>query len=152
MEFKVYLAGPIRGLTYSGSTSWRDEVKSKFHPSIVAYSPLRGKEKLLASLPVLDERTHPVDHVLTLPQGIVARDRYDVLSSDLIFVNLIGATTVSIGTVCEIAWGYDRGKPIVLAMEEGNPHWHPFIKTLAGFIVPTLEDAVEATHQILLSE
>src|SRR5690554_4717505 len=117
MEFKVYLAGPIRGLTYAGSASWRDEVKAKFYPGIVAYSPLRGKEELLASPPVLDERTHPVDHVLTLPQGIVARDRYDVLSSDLIFVNLIGAADISIGTVCEIAWGYDHNKPIVLAME-----------------------------------
>jgi len=150
MEFKVYLAGPIRGLTFVGSTSWRNYVKNLFRPEIIAYSPLRGKDEVLANLPIIDDRTNPVNHPLTLRKGVVTRDRYDVLSSDLIFVNLLGAHEKSIGTMFELAWAHDHGKPIVLAMEDkGNPHDHTFVREVAGFVLPTLEEAVVITHHIL---
>lgn len=147
---KVYLGGPIRGLTYDVGVGWRDLVTEMLAPEITAFSPLRGKAEILANVPVMDSSVHPVDHVLTSPKGIVSRDHYDVVSCDLIFVNFLGTDRVSIGTISEIAWGYQIGKPIVVAMEDNNVHRHPFVTEQAGFIVGTLEEAVHITRSILL--
>jgi len=41
---KVYLAGPIKGLTYTGATDWRDEAKDALYDiGIAGYSPMRAK-------------------------------------------------------------------------------------------------------------
>ena len=43
---KIYLAGPICGLTYDGAQEWRDTFRKEIDPRIEAFSPLRGKEYL----------------------------------------------------------------------------------------------------------
>ena len=151
-KFKVYLGGPIKGLTYEGATTWRHFVADRLAPEIVVYSPLRAKKAVLQHLPVLDSNTHPVNHPLTTQKGIMRRDRWDVMTCDLLFVNFLEATEPSQGTDFEIAWAFDHDKPIVVAMQQGNPHWHPMVLESAGFILPTLEEAIHITKAILLPD
>jgi len=40
-------------------------------------------------------------------------------------------------------------KPLVLVMEEGNPHDHPMLREATGFRVPDLGTAVEVLDRIL---
>lgn len=146
-EFLVYLAGPITGTSFGECTDWREYVKSKFPPEIIALSPMRGKTYLSHEKSI----SHSYEQMpLSSGKGINARDFNDVMRCDLVFVNFIGATKVSIGTVLEIGWAKPLLKPVVLAMEEGNIHEHCMIENSAGFIVPDLDQAIEIAKSVLL--
>lgn len=145
----VYLGGPITGLTYDDGNEWRSFASEwLWQEGIRPYSPLRAKE-YLRHVGILDKQYHELN-VLSGPKGITTRDRFDVMRCDLLLVSFIGAERVSIGTVMEIAWADMLRKPIVVAMEEVNPHRHEMLTTAAGFVVETLEEALSLTRAILL--
>lgn len=143
-NYKVYLSGPITGLTVEQAIGWTDYAKDKLWDdySIVGYRPLRGKNNLPneKELSAMGYEESPI----STAKGIVGRDRYDVESCDVILVNLLGAKRVSIGTVFEIAWAYSLHKPIVLVMEKtGNLHHHAFITETCTYWVNDLDYALE---------
>lgn len=149
MKPSVYLAGPVTGLTYSGATDWREYVTRGLDPDITAYSPLRAKY-YLAGLTTIED-SHGDLHVMSTPKAIYARDLYDCRTRDLIFVNMLGATRVSIGTVMEIAWGAAFNKPVVLVMEEkNNLHEHSMLKEACMYRVETLDEGIFVTRALLL--
>lgn len=146
---KVYLAGPITGLTYEQAESWRTEVRAVLEPAgIECYSPLRSKAyfKDVGTI-----GTAPFKQALSSDRGILARDHWDCRTADIIFVNLLGATERGTGTTMEIAWGVAYDKLLVVCMEdEGNVHDHPMIREAIDFRFANLIDAVLATKAILL--
>ena len=150
----VYLAGPITGLTYDDGNEWREEVQAElFYANITAFSPLRAKN-FLREIGVLDNAGKPDSAYLGLnplsePKGITTRDRFDCQRSDMVLVNLEGAEKVSIGTMIELGWADAARRPIVIAMEEDNPHRHAMVNEVAGFIVPTLSEAVAVVKAVL---
>lgn len=146
---KVYLAGPITGLSYKESTEWRDIAAQELsYAGIEAYSPLRFKSYLAQykSMP------HTSNYPLSTARGMFTRDYNDCMRADVILVNLKGAKTVSIGTVMEIAWAKAFNKPVVLLTDEdcNNIHEHPLINECVGFRVFKLEDAIEMVKAVLL--
>jgi nucleoside 2-deoxyribosyltransferase len=144
---KVYLAGPIKGLTYGGATDWRTQVEEYFKPhGIEALSPMRGKEDLKNLFEVMPDQ---YESVLSTSKAIVTRDHNDVFTSDVILVNLLYAETVSIGTVSELAWAHSYKKPTVVAMEEGGLHEHPFVTEFTGFRTHSLSEAIETVFWVL---
>jgi nucleoside 2-deoxyribosyltransferase len=151
----VYLAGPITGLTYDDGQDWREFAKAQLDDAgINAFSPLRAKQHLRA-LGVLDNAGKPDSkyiglNALSEPSGITTRDRFDCMGRDLVLVNFLGATQVSIGTCIELGWADAARRPIVIAMEEDNIHRHAMANQVAGFIVPTLEDALTVCKAVLL--
>jgi nucleoside 2-deoxyribosyltransferase len=151
-QFKVYLAGPITGLTFDTATDWRVSMRSKVgHMSggrIECYSPLRSKG-YLAEVGTIEDSYE--DHPLSSQRGIMTRDRFDVMSSDLVMVNFLGTGRVSIGTVMEIAWADMLRKPIVMAIEEsGNLHDHSMVREAAGYRVESLDAAAGLICMVLL--
>lgn len=151
----VYLAGPITGLTYDEGNDWREAVREDLEAvGITAYSPLRAKN-FLRAIGVLDSAGTPDSAYMGLnplsePKGITARDRFDATRSDVVLMNLLGATRVSIGTMIEAGWADAARRPIVIAMEEDNVHRHAMLNEVAGFIVPTLEEAVAVVKAVLI--
>lgn len=145
----VYLAGPITGLSYDGATDWRDQAIQIFAGAgIDAYSPLRSKNYLLEETSVADCYD---DIVMSSQRGIYARDYYDCRTKDAIFVNLLNAERVSIGTVMEIAWATAYEKPIVLVMEkEGNIHEHAMLREACPLRVDNLHDGYHIMKSLLL--
>ena len=138
---RVYLAGPISGLTYEGCTDWREfaqEELSKF--DIEGVSPMRSKSILKKYATIADE--YP-KHVLSTAKGITHRDMWDVRRCDIVLVNFVGAESVSIGTVLEIGAAYALSKPIVLCMEKGNIHRHAMVSTMCGWELDTLEKGID---------
>ncbi len=144
--YHVYLAGPISGLTFADSEDWRGYVAERLPPHIQALSPLRAKD-YLKSRGVLAGAYD--EHPLSTAKGITTRDRFDVMRSDLVLFNLLGARQVSIGTVMEIAWADAFRKPSVVAIEPGNVHWHQMVEMCSGFMVPDLDQAIELVKAIL---
>ena len=145
---KVYLAGPITGESWGTATDWRKYVIEQLSPDIDGFSPLRAKN-------YLNEETNIADSyeaiVLSSQRGIFARDSYDCMNCDLILVNLLGASKVSIGTVMEIAWGWAFRKPIILVMEDdANIHEHSMLREACPFRVRTLDEGIHITKALLL--
>jgi len=153
---KVYLAGPITGLTWEECTVWRNKVVAELKLfDIQCFSPLRAKKYIADTLGVNGNvkvaDSYP-EFVLSSPKGITTRDRYDATRCDVLFVNFLGVKRISIGTVLEIAWADSKRIPIIIVMEKDNPHQHSMITECAGFIVPTVKEGIDIVKAILMVE
>lgn len=133
----VYLAGPISGISYNKSTNWRTHTIAKLPKWISTLSPLRGKEFLECESSIKNSYENSA---LASAKGINTRDYNDVKRSSAVFVNLLGAAKISIGTVMEIAWARAFQKPVVCVMEKNNIHHHAMLDYACGYIVETPED------------
>lgn len=145
---RVYLAGPIKGLTYGESTDWRVTVAEELtERGIQVYSPMRGKEYLAQEKGPLKDT---YDSVLSNQRAIFDRDKFDVHRADVLLVNLLDAPAVSIGTMFEVAWAKQADIPVVLVIEDaGNLHDHAFVRESASFRVNTLQQAVFVIARML---
>jgi len=148
MRPKVYLAGPVTGESFDGATTWRDRVSELIEPEMVGYSPLRTFDHLLQETKLEDTYDH---NILSTQRGIFARCTQDVDLSNALFVNLLGANRVSIGTVMELSWAWDRRIPTILVMEnEGNVHEHAMIREACPWRADNIEDGVDLLRRIML--
>jgi nucleoside 2-deoxyribosyltransferase len=146
---KIYLAGPISGLAYSGAQDWRDNVSNAlWKVGLIGYSPLRAKG-YLRSAGVIEQSYE--NHPLSTDRGITSRDRWDVMTCDAVLFNLLGATKrVSVGTCIEFGWADAFRKPIIVVMEPNlqNVHDHPMTREVTNFRVETLDEAVVLLDRI----
>lgn len=151
----VYLAGPISGLNFDGATEWRDAVVAELaEAGIKGLSPMRAKEYLRDAYDAqggFSATCVEYGHLSCLsgPRGIMTRDRFDATRCDVLLVNLLGATRISIGTMMEIAWADLCRTPIVCVMEEGNVHEHAMVNEAIGFRCGDLAEAVTVVKAIL---
>lgn len=154
MKPLVYLAGPISGLNFEGATDWRDQVKNHFDQfGVKALSPLREQEHLKEVGIFTDsaKETSRLKSPMSTPKGLTIRDRWDAMRCDVLLVNLLDATKVSIGTVMEIAWADSKNIPIVCAIEDDhtNIHEHAMLNHCIGYRARDLWGAVDLVRQLL---
>jgi hypothetical protein len=142
----IFLAGPLRGMSFKDVADWRQYVGSKLPDDVIAFSALRGKPYLVNAN--ILEAEYP-EHLLSTPQGTITRDRYDVFRCDALFVNFLNSTTVSIGTIMEMAWADSQRTPVILVMEKGNIHDHPFVRQLAAYITADLDEAIQTAINVV---
>jgi len=135
---RVYLAGPITGSSYGTVTEWRDILTERLKGTAQCLSPMRMKQYLSKEKEIADSYANTT---LSNPRAITTRDRWDAMRCDILVVNFLGATKVSIGTILEIAWADSKRIPIILIMEDDNIHKHSMVMECAGFVVKTLEEA-----------
>ena len=145
---RVYLAGPITGLTFGGCTDWREYAQKDLATAgISGISPMRAKDYLRSESIVGDSYENTV---LSCGKGITTRDRWDTMNADLVLVNLLGAERVSIGTMIEFGWADAARNPVITVMEkEGNVHDHSMQREITGFRVETLEEGLNVAKAIL---
>jgi nucleoside 2-deoxyribosyltransferase len=141
-EKLVYLAGPISGAAEERMSSWREQFKKHLKEDIFCLSPLRDA---IDSTP---------DHPLTIEKlrhghSAVSRDRMDVMRCDVVVANFLAARNISIGTVGEIFWADAYRKPVIVVMEDENPHFHLFILELAAWRFKSLEEAAIKVNVLL---
>ncbi len=162
---KIYLAGPIKSLTYAEATDWRVEAREQLAArGMDGFSPMRAKHFLRDSLSISTDPTF-YDNVIANPTAIVTRDRYDVMSCDMMLINVQGASAVSLGTAVEIGWADAFHKPMVMVQSpitwhckickvevKPSPFKHEFIEALVGYKVDTIEQAVLVCRAVLFSD
>lgn len=149
MNYKCYLAGAISGLDYFQGQGWRDVAREALdRVGIKAYSPLRGKS-FLKDKGIIEGSYE--EHPLSTQKGLFIRDLYDCRTCDLLIANLLELDRISIGTVFEISTCYSCRIPIILIMEDGGIHTHPFILEASSYIVKTLDEAIDLAKLILLN-
>jgi len=141
---KIYVAGPMRGLTYDQANEWRLAAESAL-PECDIFSPMRGKEYLRD----LDVIPGAVGDKMSSSQAIYIRDRWDVRTADAILVYLLGAKEISIGTCFEMAWATAYNIPVVIVMKEGDVHEHPFVRQAAWIVVDSLHEGLNALRILL---
>jgi len=145
---KVYLAGPIRGLTYSQAAEWRTEFRERLHPAIQAFSPLRGKEFLDDGKVISGTYPEP----LATGKAIAVRDGHDVMTCDVLVVNALGITEVSGGTSWELGIAWALRKPVVLITDQPLCPYlvrYPMADSV-GFVVTSINEAVVVVEAICL--
>lgn len=140
----VYLAGPMTGLSHEEADGWRSD------PSLLGalekhgWKPLSPtdavakpwlKEKYAEN--VMPSRVHHATE-----QQEIALDLWQIHCASAVLANLGEAETVSIGTVCEIAYAFAWDRPVIVIDEDGSLHDHMFIRQFAAVTVPTLLEGV----------
>lgn len=152
MSKLVYLAGSITGLDFKGCTDWRQYAIAELaQVGITGVSPMRCKEYLDGLGPLSGHgREYAKLGLMSGPKAILARDFFDCTRADVLLVNLLGAKQVSIGTMFELAWAFQKRTPVVLIMEEqGGLHDHMFPREAAGWIVQDLDVGIQIVKGIL---
>ena len=137
---KTYLAGFMSGDKLEETTRWRFDIRSHYAVKdwpIVWLDPYNGKD--------LGSITGDGLKSSTPPNAIVHRDYACVKDADLIIANMdtFGADRPLTGTMCELAWAWQMGKPIVLITTDKNYVSHPFMTYFASWIVPDVETLLE---------
>jgi len=149
MSKKIYLAGPITGLTYEGATlGWREQIKTLL-PEFDLFSPMRAKD-FLASEGVL-EGSYGYNP-MSSENGILGRDHNDVFTCDLMIANFLEDDgNKSLGTAMEFGWAHAYRKPIIMVAERDNPHrQHPMLRSASVYIVESLDEAATLAKHLLL--
>lgn len=96
---KVFLSGPIRGLTREESLGWRRRAAELLAPEATVVHALRGRE---------------VKETLPDPRIAINRDKSDIQSSKILLVNDTFANASMIGTAMEVIYAFEAGKLVVL--------------------------------------
>lgn len=152
---KVYLSGPITGLTYKQARcGWRKEVGDTLSRSgIGVLSPMRHEGHLaeLEKKKITEEVLKPINHFFSQPKMIVEKDFLDIDAADIMLVNFLGAKKVSQGTIAEMGYAYAKDKSIITVMDNDNVHNSVFVREMSAAVLDNMEDAVHVI-QSLLSE
>ena len=139
---QIYLAGPITGCNYHHAVKWRTYVTDQLSSyNVECRSPLRnlehlGQLEIMPALPELEGEKHP----MRTSKAVTTRDRFDLMSADLVFVNFLGTERASIGTLIELGWADILRKPVIVVMEPNNIHDHAMVRELSGFVVLVGDD------------
>lgn len=147
MHKTVYLAGPIDGLSYAEGIEWRQHAQSTLAvQGIKGLSPQRGKGYIADLKEIADEMDFSKqeglsDNPMSTSRGILARDKFDALNCSVLFVNFLGATRVSTGTIMEIAWAYQQGKPIIVVLDDDDTlhRNHPMLRETFDYVVNNID-------------
>jgi nucleoside 2-deoxyribosyltransferase len=145
---RVYLCGPIAGLTTQECTEQRKDMADRLaHYGIEGWSPMRGKENIVA--PGTPISSNAYEGVMASATGIIGRDRNDVFTCDAVLADLRGAKKASIGSMVEFGWADAWRKPIVTIMEPGNVHDHVFVKQLSTYVTDAEDEAIRLLSMLL---
>jgi nucleoside 2-deoxyribosyltransferase len=138
---RIYLAGPISGLSY-------DEVVNKYKEKSsylkdMGYEilcPMTGKTYLRNEIKLKAEGITGCP--VSTNHAIFERDKWMVSNCDIILADLSNSgDRVSIGTVMELAWASMIGKHSVVVLPENNIHRHCFVLEAGDIIFTTLDEA-----------
>jgi hypothetical protein len=147
----VYLSGPITGCSPETFSDWRKYVTSHLAGGISVIDPTRdATDATVVSEKVLtdSERLRSLLH----GKEILDRNRADLQSCDLLFVNLLGTSRVSIGSVGEIFWANAFGKPVIVIREaHRDVHDHGLLNAIATCVFSNLDNAIQKANQMLAS-
>lgn len=124
---RIYLAGAVSGCTYEEAGTWRKDVAQYYeYEDVTILDPMEDKSFFIDKTIT----TEPSNGLHTADKAIVSRDKYSVLTSDIVLANLSYGENPLIGTCVEIGWADMKNIPIIAVCPKGSRADHPFIRTL----------------------
>jgi nucleoside 2-deoxyribosyltransferase len=140
---KVYIAGPISGLSYEQVNKHLEETSRMLRGyGYDVLSPMSAKEHLRTEL---EFKSHGyTGNPISTNHAIFERDQFMVLNADIVFADLThGHDRVSIGTMYELAWASLMHKHTVVVMNETNIHQHAFVLEAADIVFEDWQEAMK---------
>ena len=142
MRLKVYIAGIITGAKTGDVFNYFDNMKKTLEDfGYDVFTPVAGKDMCRT-----EKNPFGSQQKIEIPQltnhAIVERDRWMVKNSDIIFCDLSGKDTASIGCTAELAWAHDNGVHSVVILPEEHVMRHAFILEMADVLFNNREDAL----------
>jgi nucleoside 2-deoxyribosyltransferase len=136
MKQFVYLSGPMGGCSFKEMHEWRAYVATKL-----------DSDTLKCILPTRSwtETSQPPE----TDKWINRRDYFDCVRSQCVLVNFKGMTKLSIGTIMEIAWAYQKQIHVVCICDPDGPQNHPMLKDSITHEVATLDEGIAAVKELL---
>ena len=120
-EFKIYLAGGMKSLSWDDQCAWRELIEDLLHNNEDSFN---FKYKLDIINPTMYYNFKEKRHDTELE--VMKYDLRHVKTSDLIIVNFNDPT--SIGTASELAIAYDKDIPIIgLIQSDVKKDIHPWL-------------------------
>jgi len=104
MKKKIFLSGPIRGVSRVESLAWRNEATKLLEQNFCVLHAFRGREE---------------KETFTDPRAAVIRDLNDIKNADVLLVNDTVENCSMIGTSMEIFFAFQQNIPVILF---GNTH------------------------------
>lgn len=145
----IYLAGPMKGLTWEQAYGWRQYATGMLTSAgWKILCPVRpqicnvDRSSTIGSPPREDPRSGKRP-ILKTPSAFVTKDELFIRRSDMVLANFLGTQEVSAGTMWELGFAWGMGKQIVSVFESGNPHDTAFVRRRSHVFVDTLEEAVD---------
>lgn len=136
MKHTVYLSGPMGGCTFEEMTVWREYVETRLHsPRVECTLPTRSFT--------------PTHTPKETDRWVNRRDFFDCTRASVVLVNLLGMKTISIGTIMEIAWAYQKQIPVVVVCEMDGPQNHPMLKDSITQEARTLDEGINFVKELL---
>lgn len=145
---KIYLAHPISGLSYDEVVEYYSECYQVLRIYEI-YCPMTAKPELRTEKKL---RSFDYSQPTATNKAIVHRDCWMVEQADVVYVNLLGTTEISIGCVAELAWAWHSRKHTVISMEKENVHMHAFVIEMANIIWDTHEEAIQYLNSLARME
>lgn len=139
--FKIYLAGYINNKKFTECSGWRRKIaqhynnyKGKGKYPIHWLDPMNGETAVTIKNDGLESDIPP--------KAILDKDYLAVSHADLIIANMstFGENRPPIGTICELAWGWQLKKPIILITDNIWYKKHPFISNFVSWIVSDVDE------------
>lgn len=151
LPLTIYLARPISGQSYDDVMRYYNETTQVLqYEGYSVLHPMIGKG-LLRTEKVLKKSGYE-NLPLSKNHAIFGRDRWMVGKADIVYANLVGATSVSIGTMMELAWASMLGKYTIVAMEDDNVHQHAFVLEAADLVLPAHADVRDYLRKLMEME
>lgn len=136
MKKLLYLSGPMGGCSFKDMREWRAYVATRLDSdTLKCIDPTRS----------FGEGVIPKE----TPKWINRRDYYDCVNAQCLLVNFKGMKTLSIGTIMEIAWAYQKQIHVVCVCDQEGPQNHPMLDDSITHVVYTLDEGIEAVKELL---
>lgn len=139
----------MSGADPAKSGNWRSYVEQQVAADIVCLNPLRDDPEFIPNDRQRDTDTLYKD--LRHGIGTVARNKMDILKSDLLLANVLDQERFSIGTVGEIFWADAFRKPIVLVKKRESIYNHDMLDAICHWTFESLDEAVKKINILLSS-
>lgn len=96
---KIFLSGPMRGISRQESLGWRNQAVKLLEDSFNVIHAFRGREE---------------KETFTDPRAAVIRDLSDIKDSDILLVNDTVENCSMIGTSMEVFFAFQHHKPVIV--------------------------------------
>lgn len=144
---RIYCTKPMRGHSYEWVVSYYNELQDILEgQGWSVLNPMTGKSYLAKER---EFKASGYQQPLSNDHAIVERDRWMTKQADVLLVNLLDVDEVSIGSMFEMAWGYDNGKHIVTLVQKESVHYHAFVLQTSHVIYDNLNDALDYLAKLI---
>jgi nucleoside 2-deoxyribosyltransferase len=147
MRNKIYIAGPITGMTGEEVINYFDGTAEALeHIGYDVYQPMTAKGFFRNEVEFIPSG---YQMPISTDRAIFGRDHWMVSMCDIFWANLLkGSERVSIGTVCELAWAFELRKHTILTLNKVNVHRHAFVLQMADIVFASEEETFDYLEKL----